>query len=97
MADWELNYSDQETLRSQLVTRLRQAVRKYLLYVQGSNQSSERKAWCTTKLNETALLAEQLSHYCVSEPTFIAGGTSITDAALQSRSEYVLNTFFMPA
>lgn len=99
MAEWELNQSDITTLRPKLVPRCEQAVRKYLLYVQGGggSPSPERVAWCTANLANLGQLAEQVSHYCVSEPTFIAGGTSITDAALQSRVESVLTTYFMPA
>lgn len=97
--EWELNYADRETLRPQLVPRLREAVRKYLLYTQGGggSPSQGRIDWCTANLPNVGALAEQLSHYCMSEPTFIAGGTSITDAALQSRVESVLNSFFLPA
>lgn len=94
-----LNYNDMETLRPKLVPRCEQAVRQYLLYVQGGggSPSQPRKDWCTAKMPDLANLAEQLSHYCLSEPTFIDGGTSITDAALQSRIENVLQTHFMPA
>lgn len=97
--DWELNYADRETLRPQLVSRITEAVRKYLLYLQGGGgtPSQERIAWCTANLPNVASLAQQLSHYVTSEPTFIAGGTSISDAAIQSRVESVLNTHFLPA
>jgi hypothetical protein len=99
MADWELNYSDRETLRPALVSRLTEAVRKYLLYVQGGggSPSNTRKQWCTENLGNVSSIAQQLSHYCMSEPTFIAGGTSITDTTLQARVEFVLQTYFMPA
>lgn len=99
MAEWELNYQDREVLRPALTPRIREAVRKYLLYVQagGGNPSAERIDWCTNNLAGVDSLAGQLSHYCMSEPTFIAGGTSISDAALQSRVESVLVAFFMPA
>lgn len=99
MAEWELNYADREALRPVLVSRLKEAVRKYLLYVQGGggSPSQGRIDWCTDNMPNIASLAEQLSHYCMSEPTFIAGGTSITDGALQSRVESVLQTHFMPA
>lgn len=97
--EWELNQSDITTLRTKLVPRCEQAVRKFLLYTQGGggSPSPTRVAWCTANLPNVASLAEQLSHYVTSEPTFIAGGTSITDAALQSRVESVLTTYFMPA
>ncbi len=94
-----LNYSDRETLRPLLVPRLREAVRKYLLYVQGGggSPSNERIAWCTANMQNISNIAEQASQYCMSEPDFIDGGTSIADAALQSRVESVLQSFFMPA
>jgi len=94
-----LNYSDRETLRPLLVPRLREAVRKYLLYVQGGggSPSNERIAWCTANMQNIANIAEQASQYCMSEPAFIDGGTSIADASLQSRVESVLQSFFMPA
>lgn len=96
MADWELNYSDRETLRPKLVPRCVEAIRKYLLYLQGVG-NAEQKAWATANMPNLQSLGEQISHYCMSEPTFIAGGTSITDAALQSRVETVLNSFFIPS
>jgi hypothetical protein len=44
------------------------------------------------------MLAEQCSHYVMSETAFIDGGTSISDAALQSRVEFALqNHLGMPA
>lgn len=94
-----LNYVDRETLRPLLVPRCKEAVRKYLLYVQGGggSPSQERIDWCTTHMSKLDDLAQQISHYCTSETAFIDGGTSITDAALQSRIEVVLNAFFMPA
>lgn len=94
-----LNYVDRETLRPQLVPRVKEGVRKYLLYVQsgGGSPSQERITWCTANMTNLAPLAEQVSHYCTSETAFIDTGTSITDAALQSRIEVVLNSFFMPA
>lgn len=99
MADWELNYADRETLRPFLVYRIRQAITKYLLYVEGGggSPSNDRIAWAKDNLENVADLAEQISVYMMSEPTFIAGGTSITDAAIQSRVESVLQTYFMPA
>ena len=99
MAEWELNYSDRETLRPKLVPRCTEAVRKFLLYTQGGGGSPAQNQidWCTANVNNVASLGEQVSHYCMSEPTFIAGGTSISDAAISSRVEFVLNTYFMPA
>lgn len=94
-----LNYVDRETLRPLLVPRCKEAVRKYLLYVQGGGGTpgAERIAWCTANMPNLQSIAEQVSHYCTSETAFIDTGTSITDAALQSRIEVVLNAFFMPA
>jgi hypothetical protein len=94
-----LNYVDRETLRPLLVPRCKEAVRKYLLYVQGGggSPSQERIDFCTASMTNLSGLAEQVSHYCTSETAFIDTGTSITDAALQSRVEVVLNAFFMPA
>jgi hypothetical protein len=93
-----LNYSDMESLRPKLVPRCEQGARQFLMYTQGNGAASQpRKDWCTANMPNLASLAEQLSHYCLSEPTFIDGGTSITDAALQSRIEFVLQTYFMPA
>lgn len=97
-----LNYSDRDTLRPALVPRLRPIVENFLIYTQsgGGSPSAPRKAWCETNLANVPDLAEKLSHWCMSETDFINGGTSITDAALQSRCEFVLaNTpsVFMPA
>lgn len=94
-----LNYSDRETLRPLLIPRLKEAIRKYLLYVQGGGgaPSPERVTYCTENMQNIDTLAQQLSHYCMSEPDFIDSGTSITDATLQSRVESVLQSFFMPA
>jgi len=94
-----LNYVDRETLRPQLVPRVKEAIRKFLLYVQGGGgtPSQQRKDWCTANMPNLQSLADQISHYCTSETAFIDTGTSITDAELQSRVEVVLNSFFMPA
>jgi len=100
MADWTLNYSDREALRPALIPRIREAVRKYLLYVigNGGNPSAERKEWCRVNMQNIAQLAEQVSQFCMSETAFIEGGTSISDAALSSRTEYVLQNYVgMPA
>jgi hypothetical protein len=108
-----LNYSDMESLRTKLVPRCEQSARQYLLYVQGGggSPSPARVAWCTANITNLPSIAEQLSHYLMSEPGFIGTvtrgadpsqdtfscGTSITDAAIQSRVEFVLQTYFMPA
>lgn len=96
MAD--LNYSDRETLRPKLVPRCVEAVRKFLLYTQGGGgtPSTGRVDWCTDNMNNLQSIGEQVSHYMMSEPTFIEDGTSITDAEIQSRVETVLQDFFMP-
>lgn len=97
MADWDLNYDDRETLRPQLVPRIKQAFVKFMLYVQGGNGHSQaRQDWATSNIVNAQQYAEQLSPYVMSEAGFIQGGTSITDAALQSRVESVLQSFFMP-
>ncbi len=97
--EWELNLNDRDRLRPELLPRVRQALTKYLLYVQGGggSPSQDRITWCTENLTNINVITEQLSHYVVSEPTFIAGGTSITDASIQSRVESVLQSYFMPA
>jgi hypothetical protein len=99
MAEWELNYADKEALRPYLVPRIKEAARKYLLYVQGGggNMSQNRKDWCTANIANLDSISQQLSNYLMSEPTFIAGGTSITDAAIGIRVESVILTHFMPA
>ena len=99
MADWNLSYDDMETLRPKLVPRIKQAVVKYLLYVEGGggSPSQGRIDWAKSNLSNADQLAQQLSPYMMSEPTFQAGGTTITDAAIQSRTESVLQTYFMPA
>lgn len=93
-----LNYSDRETLRPLLVPRLKEAVRKYLLYIigGGGSPSQERIDWCKSNMTNIASLAEEMSQWCMSEPDFIDNGTAITDAALQSRVEAILVTK-MPA
>ena len=97
--EWELNLADRDRLRPDLVSRIRQAVTKFLLYTQGGGgaPSNARIVWCTENLTNVSMIADQLSHYVMSEPTFIAGGTSISDAAIQSRVESVLVARFMPA
>lgn len=94
-----LNYADRETLRPQIVSRCKESVRKYLLYLQGGggSPSQARIDWCTANMNNLADLAEQVSHYVTSETAFIDGGSSITDAQIQGRVESVLNSFFLPA
>lgn len=99
MAEWELNYQDKETLRPNLIPRIKSAITKYLLYVEGGggSPSSDRITWCKENLANVEDLATKISRYCMSEPDFIAGGTSISDSAIQSRTESVLQSFFMPA
>lgn len=108
-----LNYSDCETLRAKLVPRVVTAIRKFLLYTQGGggSPSQTRKDWCTANISNVGSMAEQLSHYLMSEPGFLgvitrgatpaddtwSGGTDISDAAIQSRVEYVLTSYSMPA
>lgn len=93
-----LNFDDQETLRPQLVPRIKQALRKFLMYVQGGNgHSTARQEWATANMANLTTLSEQLSHYVTSESAFIDTGTSITDAAISSRIESVLADHFMPA
>jgi len=74
------------------------ALRKFFLYTLDPNQaaSSERKAWCKDNMSNLQSLAEHVSHYMMSEPAFIEGGTSITDTQIEARTESVLNTYFMP-
>ncbi len=99
MADWTLNYADQETLRPQLVSRCKVAVRKFLLYTLGGggSPSPARIAWSEENLANLDSLGAQMSNYMTTEPDFLQGGTSIGDAAIQSRCEFVLTTYFMPA
>ena len=96
-----LNFNDLDTLRPQLVPRLRFIVEDFLIYTAGQGGTSPaRKAWCETNLANVNDLAEKLSHWCMSEATFKTSGTSITDAELQARAQSVLaNTpsVFMPA
>lgn len=98
MVDWELNLEDRETLRPKLVQRCVSASRKYLQYVQGGGGSPAQNQidWCTQQLPYVASIGEQVSHYIMSETAFIAGGTSISDATLQTRVDYVLATYFVP-
>lgn len=95
----DLNYSDLEALRPKLVPRCIEAVRKYLLYVQGGGGSpaTNQVEWCTANMSNLASIAEQVSHYCMSEPTFRTDGTNITDTELQARIETVLSAHFIPA
>lgn len=97
MAD--LNYSDLETLRPKLVPRCTAIVRNRLLYVigGGGEPAQNQIDWCVANMPNVNSLGEQVSHWCMSEPTFKEDGTAITDADLQSRVENVLNTYFMPA
>ena len=98
MADWNLSYADRETLRPQLLPRIRQSLDKYFLYIVGGggSPSADRIAWVKSNVVNIASLAEQLSHYVMSETGFIQGGTSISDDAISSRVEAVLVSFFMP-
>lgn len=90
----QLNSSDQETLRPKLVPRCAVAVRDFMLYSLGNELTSpERFAWCKDNMTNIASLGEQTSHYVTSEPTFLDSGTSITDAAIKSRVEYVLQNY----
>lgn len=100
MADWQLNYADREVLREKLVPRCAAAVRKFLLYVHGGggSPSPERLTWVKANLKANVnQLAVETSQFVMSEPGFLEGGTSITDAAIQSRVESVLVSDFMPA
>lgn len=99
MAEWELNYADREALRTFLVPRLTQAVTKYFVFILGGggSPSPARLTYVKENIANVAPIAHRLSVYCMSEPTFIAGGTSISDLALQSRAETVLNSDFLPA
>lgn len=98
-----LNHSDLETLRTKLTSRCASIVRNYLLYIQGGGEISQgitpsqtQIDWCTTNLRNVQDLGEQMTHYCMSEPTFINSGTSITDTELQSRIEYIIRVIKMP-
>lgn len=90
-----LNFSDRESLRPQLVPRLREAVRKYFLYVIGGGgaPSPERLAWVKSNMNNIGDWAEKVSQYCMSEQAFIDNGTSISDAVLSARAEFVLQNY----
>jgi hypothetical protein len=93
-----LNYSDRETLRPLLLPRIRQAIDKFFMFVLGGSPTQARKDYCQNNLTNIGMLAEQCSHYVMSETAFIDGGTSISDAALQSRVEFALqNHLGMPA
>lgn len=95
-----LNYSDRETLRPLLLPRIRQAIDKFFMYVLGGggSPSQTRIDFCKNNLANIGTLAETCSHYVMSETAYVDGGTSISDADIQSRVEYVLQNFLgMPA
>lgn len=90
-----LNYEDRETLRPHIVGRCKEAVRKYALYLLGATPTVGQQAWAENAMPNLQQWAENLSHYVTSETAFIDGGTSISDAAIQSRIESVLNSQFI--
>lgn len=95
-----LSLEDRERLRPYLVPRIRQAIIKYFLYAVGVGTptfSENQLTWIKDNMDETAGIAEQVSIYVMSEQDFIDDGTAITDAALQSRVESVIGSYFMPA
>jgi len=94
-----LNYSDRDTLLPKLYPRVTEAIRKYLLYVAGGGgtPSPERLAWAESNMKNIAQYAHEVLPWLASETAFIDGGTSITDAEIQSRVETILNEQYLPA
>ena len=85
-----LNYSDRDTLLPKLYPRVVEAIRKYLLYIVGAG-TGDQPAWATNNMKNIPHFASEILPWLASETAFIDNGTSITDAAIQSRVETVLN------
>lgn len=85
-----LNYSDRDTLLPKLYPRVVEAIRKYFLYLTGAGLPSQ-VSYCTNNMKEIPTIASEVLPWLASESTFIDDGTAITDAAIQSRVETVLN------
>lgn len=94
-----LNYDDRNTLLPQLAPRVSEAIRKYLLYISGGggSPSTERRDWADENMKNVPSLTSEILPWLASETAFIDGGTSITDAAIQSRVESVMNGQYLPA
>lgn len=91
-----LNYEDREALRPRIVSRCKEAVRKYALYLLGlETPTTAQKEWAENTMPNLDQWAENMSHYVLSETDYINNGTSISDASIQSRIESVLNEFFI--
>jgi hypothetical protein len=94
-----LNYSDRNTLLPQLAPRVSEAIRKYLLFLEGGGggASQARRDYAAENMKAIPMLTIEILPWLASETTFIDTGTSITDAAIQSRVETVLNARYLPA
>ena len=85
-----LNYSDRDTLLPKLYPRVTEAIRKYFLYLSGAGLSSQQD-YVKANMKHIPSITSEVLPWLASEQDFIDNGTSITDAAIQSRVETVLN------
>lgn len=85
-----LNYSDRDTLLPKLYPRVVEAIRKYFLYLVGAGLPSQ-VTYCKDNMKNIPQFAHEVLPWLASESDFIDNGTAITDAAIQSRVETVLN------
>jgi hypothetical protein len=94
-----LNYSDRATLLPLLSSRVSEAIRKYLLFIEGGGGGSSqgRQDWAAENLKSIPTLTTEVLPWISSETDFIDTGTSISDGAIQSRVETVLNEHYLPA
>lgn len=85
-----LNYSDRDTLLPKLYPRVVEAIRKYFLYLVGAGLPSQ-VTYCQDNMKNIPQFASEVLPWLASEADFIDNGTAITDAAIQTRVEVVLN------
>lgn len=85
-----LNYSDRDTLLPKLYPRVVEAIRKYFLYLVGAG-TGDQPSYASNNMKNIPSIASEVLPWLASETDFIDNGTAITDAAIQSRVETVLN------
>lgn len=93
-----LNLSDRIAVRPLIVPRCTAAVTNYALYLLNLPTATvNQKAWANEAIRAPESIGQQVSWYVLSEPAYIADGSTIGDAAITGRVENVINLYFIQA